>query len=334
MEDKYRAAIVGCGAIASDFADDPKMMGDVFTHAEAYSTCGDTYLTAICDVNPDKLRKCGERWGVNSRYTDIFEMVREASPEIISVSTPDSTHYQVIKDILSNPYHVKAILCEKPLATNVEEAEEIVNLAQEAGVILSVMYMRRHAKNYQALKEFISTKKIGEIQAISGWYTKGIFHNGTHWMDVLRWLSGEVLWVMAWDNLVDDPIDPTLDVILGMENGSITSLRACDSQAFTIFEMDIMGTKGRVRIVDSGFQMEHSEVLDSNRYSGYKELALTSLGFGDRKDLMLQAVQNVINALETDEPVKCSGQDGVKVLKIAQSAVESARIGKMVQLIK
>ncbi len=333
MEKTFRAGIVGCGKIASDFADDPKMMGDIFTHAEAYSTCKDTILSAICDTNPEHLAKCGNRWKVPSRYLSLKEMIRSESLDIISVSTPDSTHYQVIKDILSIPNSVKIILCEKPLATSLAKAEEIFKLAQENNVILAVMYMRRYAENYQSLKEFISSGQLGDIQAISGWYTKGIYHNGTHWLDVLRFFAGEVAWVVAWNKLADNPEDPTLDVVLGMKSGCLASLRACDSKAFTIFDMDIMGMQGRVRIFDSGFQMEYSEVVESTRYSGYKELVLSPMSFGDRQDLYLHAVEDIVRALKTGSVVKCTGEDGIEVLKITEAAVESANIGTMVRIV-
>ena len=332
MKRQLHAGIIGCGKIASDFADDPNLKGDIFTHAEAYTMCKGTVLTAICDIDPKQLLKCGNRWNVTARYDNIGEMVGEEALDILSVSTPDSTHYQVIKEVLSVPNSIKVILCEKPLATNLQDAEEIVRKTQKHGVILEVMYMRRFAKNYQGLKEFISKDNLGEIQAISGWYTKGVRHNGTHWFDVLRFLGGEVEWVMAWNNLADDPVDPTLDVVLGTRNGYIASLRACDSNEFTIFEMDIMGSKGRVHILDSGFQMEYSIVTASRRYGGYKELEISPKSFGDRKNLMLHAVEDIVQALQSGMTVKCSGEDGIEALKIAESAIESAKLGTMVRL--
>lgn len=332
MEKTFRAGIVGCGRIASDFADDPKMRGDIFTHAEAYSTCKDTILVAVCDKDPEQLARCGERWMVSSCYLDLQEMVRIESLDIISVATPDSTHYQVIKNILSIPNSSKVILCEKPLATSLKEAEEIVRLARENEVILAVMYMRRHAKNFQALKDFISSGRLGNIQAISGWYTKGIYHNGTHWFDALRFLAGEVAWLIAWNNLANDLEDPTLDVVLGLKSGCIASLRAADSKAFTIFEMDILGTKGRIRILDSGYQIEYSKVMNSKRYSGYKELGLSSASFGDRKNLMLHAVEDIVRTLKIGTAVQCSGEDGIEVLRIAEAAIESANSGLKVQI--
>jgi predicted dehydrogenase len=329
----YRAGIIGCGMIASGFADDPKMMGDIFTHAEAYSHCDRTVLAAICDTDPVQLAKCGQRWDVNAQYTDLKEMVRQEKLDTLSVCTPDETHYQVILDVLSENQSVKAILCEKPLATSVEAAQEILALARQENVLLAVMYMRRYAQNYRALKAFLSSGKLGQIQAVTGWYTKGVRHNGTHWFDALRYLVGEVHWVRAWNRVEDNLLDPTLDVVLGLESGCIASLRACDPAYFTVFEMEIMGSLGRVHILDSGFQIEYSRVMDSKRYSGYKELEIFPLSFGDRKDLTLHAVEDMAASLDTGEAVACTAEDGLLAIKIAESAVESAERNAVVQLI-
>jgi predicted dehydrogenase len=328
----YRAGIIGCGKIASEFADDPRMEGDIFTHAEAYTHCPETDLVAICDSDPGQLTKCGQRWGVRARYTDLKELIGHEDLDIISVCTPDATHAEVIKDILSGSQSVKAILCEKPLATTVEAAQELIALSQQEAIILAVMYMRRHARNYQALKDFLLSGQLGSIQAISGWYTKGVRHNGTHWFDSVRHLAGEVIWVMAWDRLKDSQDDPTLDVVLGLENGSIASLRACDANYFSIFEMEILGSLGRVRLLDSGFQIETSKVTDSKRYTGYKELEITPVPFGNRKDLMAHAVEDLVEALRTGKPVACSGVDGLAAIRIADGAVQSARSSKVVHL--
>jgi predicted dehydrogenase len=328
----YRAGIIGCGKIASEFTDDLKMGDDVFTHADAYVRCRSTELTAICDTNPHQLAKCGQRWGVNSRYSDLKEMLQSEHLDIVSVCTPDDTHYQVIKDIVSASSSVKAILSEKPLAISVQEAEELVFLSRENNVILAVVYMRRFAHNYKALREFLISNQLGKIQAVSGWYTKGVRHNGTHWFDALRYLVGDVDWVMAWNRLGENPVDPTLDVVLGLKDGIIASLRACDTQYFTIFDMEILGSLGRIRLLDSGFQIEYSKVADSKRYSGYKELEITPKSFGDRKNLMLHAVENTVSALQTGAPSACSGEDGVEAIRIAEAALESARIGEIVQI--
>ncbi len=327
-----RAGIIGCGKIASDFADDPKMLGDIFSHAEAYFQHPITELAAICDLDENQLRKCGQRWGVEARYQDVGEMLKSEHLDIISVCTPDNTHYAILREVLTAPQTLKAVLSEKPLAATVEQANELITVAQQQDVILGVIYLRRFARNMQAVYKFVKAGHLGDIQAVAGWYTKGIRHNGSHWIDLCRYLVGEVDWVHAWDRIQDHPEDPTLDVQLGLENGVLATLRAVDADFYTIFEMEILGSLGRLRLTDSGYVVEYSHAATSKRYSGYRELEDIPKDFGDRKDVMYHAVDNLVNAIQTGAPVACSGEDGLAAIQITGAAIESSRHGKKVTL--
>lgn len=328
----YKAALVGCGKIGSEFADDPLMRGDVFSHAEAYDSCADTILAGVVDVDRSRLDRCGDRWGVGARFVSVGEMMSAVMPEIVSVATPTSTHRDVLSQILASETPPRAILCEKPLATTVEDAERIVMEARERGVLLVVMHMRRYAANMQKLREFLEQGGIGELRGVSGWLTKGTVHNGTHWFDLLRFLVGEVELVHALDVLGEPGDDPTLDVALRMESGMLATMRAAEVANFTICEMDIMGSKGRARIVDSSYTVEISNTVASPRYSGYVELVDTAVDLGDRKDVMLHAVEDIVGCLRTGAAPRSSGEDGVEALRIGLAAHESARTGGVVRL--
>lgn len=328
----YRAALIGCGMIGSQFADDPLMNGDVYTHAEAYARCPETRLVAICDVDPERLTRCGERWRVEPRYNKVEDLIEAEQPDIVSVCTPDATHYEVMCAILTGRHPVKAIMCEKPLATKPEQAEELIRLADERGVVLAVGYNRRYAANMRALKSFLAAGELGRVQAISGWYTKGTLHNGTHWFDLLRFLVGEVDWVTAENALGEEGLDPTLDIMLGLNNGAVATVRASDMHRFMLFEMDIIGTLGRAQIVDSGQQIKLFRVAPSSRYTGYFELQAVQSDFGDWRDTLLHAVENLVGAMQNGHAPTCVGHDGLIALRIGWAALRSAQTGKRVFL--
>src|SRR5688572_28809713 len=125
----YSAALIGCGNIGSQYADDPLIKG-VYTHAGAYVACPDTELVAVCDMDVVKAKACAEKWAIPSAYTDISSMLREQRPQIVSVCTPDDTHAAVIEQILTSD-GVLPILAEKPLAMDVSKATDLVQLAKE-----------------------------------------------------------------------------------------------------------------------------------------------------------------------------------------------------------
>lgn len=326
----YRAAIIGCGKIGSQFADDPRMQGDVFTHAEAYVRCPSTQLVAVCDADPERAAACAARWQVAAQFTEVPALLRAAQPDLVSVCTPDATHFAVVSELLAAPQPPRAILCEKPLALSVAQGRQLVASAAARGVVLAVMFLRRHARNFQALRQLLQAGELGTVQAVHGWYTKGVLHNGSHWFDTLRFLAGEVLWVEAWNRCGDDAADPTLDVLLGLQNGALASLRACDPGCFTVFEMDVMGTAGRARITDSGYAIACDRAVASPRYTGYRELVAWPRELGDRRDVMLHAVEDLVAAVAALRIPASSGADGVAALAIGQAALQAAREGRRV----
>ncbi len=320
-----RAAVIGCGRIGSTFADDPLLCGDIFTHAEAYTKSPRTQLVALCDTDRAKLEAAGKRWNVDALFADPREMMATAAPEIVSVCTPTASHLDVARAILTSEKPPRAILCEKPLGKTVDEAEEIVSIATARHVTLSTIYMRRFAKNLIALKSIIDSGELGKIQAISGWYVGGTFHNGTHWFDMLRYFAGEAEIVSGLDILGETGDDPTFDVAIFMSSGILATLRAGNAKNYSLFEMDIVLEKGRAQITDSGHVISLSRATQSPRYTGYVELEPIERDLGDRRDLMLHAVEDAVGAVTFGREPACTGRDGIAAMRIADAASKSAR---------
>lgn len=319
-----RAAVIGCGLIGSRFSEDPKLQGDVVSHAEAYVRSPQTELVAVCDGEEAQLQRCAERWGVPIRCRTVEELLAVPGLEMISICTPDGTHFAIGDQALRREPPLRALLCEKPLAMKAAEAERLVALARERGTALAVGYLRRYAGNVREVQRRISRGDLGETLAVSGWYTKGTLHNGTHWFDLLRFLVGEVEWVEAWDVRHEGGVDPSLEVTLGLQN-AIATLRAADARRFSLFEMDILGSKGRVRLVDGSHQIEWWAVGPSERVSGYQELRLQAWDFGHRRDMLLHAVEDLVQACQQGREPRCSGADGVQAVRIGEAAQHAAQ---------
>lgn len=322
-----RAAVIGCGKIGSELSVDPLLKGDVFTHAEAYERCDKTELVALCDSDEEKLTAAGKLWGVTSLYTTAEELVANEGVDVVSICTPTASHGSVLRAVLTGPNSPRGILCEKPLGMTLAESEEMAALAEGQGVCLATVYMRRYATNFRALKKFLDEGGIGELQTISGVYIKGTFHNGTHWFDMLRYFAGEVDHVSGLNILNETREDPTLDVALFLKSGVMATLRALDYTKYTTFEMDLFGTGGRVRIIDSGFEIEVYRPEPSPRYEGYVELGRVQMDFGDRRNLVLHAVEDMVECIETGRAPLCTAADGVAAARIADAALRSSAFG-------
>ena len=318
----YRAALIGCGKIGSEFADDPRVDG-IYSHAGAYDACSKTILAAVCDTDFNRSQRCGERWGVAACYSDPKQLLLEQQPEIVSICTPDPTHNSLLRLVLEFP-SVRGVLAEKPLALAVADAASLVDQARRRGVILAVNYIRRYASSHVQLKAFLASGGIGNIQSVQGSYTKGVFHNGTHWFDLARYLVGEITEVRGIPGRVSSSEDPTLDVWLKFENGACGYLHGCDPTCFTILEMDLIGTRGRIRIVDSGHRIEFYDVKESPYYSGYLNLSPGKDIGGGFRNVLLIAVEDLVESIEQRRSPRCSGEDGLAALKVAAVAHDTA----------
>ena len=326
----YRAAIIGCGWIGSEFNADANAPG-VYSHAAAYAACPDTALVAVCDANPDRVARCGQRWHVAAQYHDADRLLAEQRPDLVSICTPDDTHYDLVRAAITAP-GVRAVLAEKPLALTVDQAIDLAGLAQKNDILLAVNYSRRYADSHIRIQELLRAGGIGQVQTVNGFYTKGVLHNGTHWFDLARLLVGEVGRVWGVDVRKDGRPDPTLDVFLELQCGATAYLHGCNEKAFSVFEMDLLGTRGRIRITESGESIETYTVVDDTQYAGYRTLTLTNRTAAGLHNVLLHAVEDLVASVTRGRPPLCTAWDGVEALRIAAAARESARSGEIVTL--
>jgi predicted dehydrogenase len=326
-----RAALLGCGWIGSEFRTDTPV--GIYNHAAAYQACPDSELVAICDTDAEKLSRTGERWQVPARYTNLEELLVKSAPEVISICTPDAMHFEGVRAALSSP-SVRGILAEKPLALEVEEAEELAKMAHSRGVALSVNYSRRYSVGHAELREWIRGGGVGRIVTVGGFYTKGTLHNGSHWFDLARWMVGEITEVSGFDMLGETGADPTLDAILRFENGAAGHLQAFDASAGTLFEMDILGTQGRVRVVEPAGQFATFHLNESRTFPGYRVFEPGDVWPARNSDTVLHAVEDLVACVKNGGVPRCSAEDGVAAVRVARAVRESARIGQPINLQK
>lgn len=322
----WRAAVIGCGLIGSRFSERAQGLG-VYSHAEAYHVCPDFELAAVCDPDPGRLEQCARSWGVRAAYARAADLLARERPAVVSICSPDPSHNELALMALESP-GLKALFMEKPLALELGQARRIVALAEERGVVLAVNYLRRYSPAFQEARRRILAGDLGRLQAVGGYYTKGIRHNGTHWLDLARWLVGEIESVQAWNGLDEGGDDPTLDLRLTFREGPTGWLKGCRAEAYSVFELDLLGEAGRLRLVDAQQVFAAQTVGESAFYQGYHTLQPPKLIEARLKDLLLLAVEDLAGCLrEKGRESLCSGYDALAALAVAEAAAESARRG-------
>lgn len=325
----WRAGIVGCGRIGCGFDDDPKRRY-VSTHAGAYWRVPGVELAALCDLDEKKLNRYGEKYGVNGRYRDVDRMLEQGNLDILSICTGSSSHLEVTRAAVE--YGVKAIFCEKPIADSLDAADEMIRLCKEQDVVLVVDHQRRFDPMHQQIAGCIKDGRLGRIQQITCYYTAGVANTGTHLFDLLRFYLGDVDWVEGKisANSSRNDADPNIDAWLAFENGALAAIQACDVRAYTIFEITMLGTRGRLRVGAHGFQADFEGVRESQRYSGYNELFAAEPPFvtSSSHELLLYGVAHLIDCLEREEKPISSGEDGRAALEVICALHQSAIDGR------
>jgi predicted dehydrogenase len=138
--------------------------------------------------------------------------------------------------------------------------------------------------------------------------------------------------VWGHDVLHEGGDDPTLDAFMEFGSGAGFHLHGCRASAFAMSEFDLVGTTGRVQVLDSGHAIATSAVADSPHYSGYRALLPVDGPAGGLDDVLLHAVEDLADAVAESRPPACTAADGIAALEIALAVRESARRGVMIEV--
>ena len=128
MADKYRVGIIGCGSIAG-------------LHVQGYRGVEEVEIVAIADPVEDALNAFGENHNIQTRYLDAREMLDKENLDIVSVATWHRLHAPMT--IAACARKPKAILCEKPMATNLGDCDDMLIAARRNNVKVAIAHQRR-----------------------------------------------------------------------------------------------------------------------------------------------------------------------------------------------
>ena len=193
-EIRCRAFKIGC--IGAGF-----IMADV--QLAAYAEAGFP-VTAIASRTPENARKVAERWGIGTVHDTPEALIEDSQVEIVDLAFPPDQQPDLIRHALRQP-HVEAILAQKPLAMDVDEAARVVKEARKGGKPLSVNQNMRFDQAMRVLKQILDRGHLGtpviatiEMRAIPHWqpflrdYDRlTLLNMSIHHLDVLRFLFGE-----------------------------------------------------------------------------------------------------------------------------------------------
>jgi inositol 2-dehydrogenase len=295
-------------------------------------------LVAVADVAAARASQVAAELEVEHSFSSLDEMVQHKDMSAVLIATPDKFHAQAIRTAAAAG---KDILCEKPLATNLDDAKSALQAVAKSGVRLQIGFMRRYDPAYASAMKRVEAGEIGEpvifksvgrdkdVPPLAGYQANingMVFYNNTiHDFDLARWLMrDEVIEVHSYTTVAIRPeIAQYGDVVasvvnLKYERGAIGNV---ESYVQAIYGYDvrteIIGSKGSIMVGS----LQQTPAVFLSAAGGTQTLAdhfLTRFA-----DAYLAEVRDFVHNMLHDRPPRVTGEDGLRALEIAVAAEHS-----------
>lgn len=328
---KYKAAVIGLGNIGLLYESE-KNRPHPSTHVYAYEQS--EFFEVICGIDYDNKKKhilkniCPKAFFFQTLEEGIESGVLDEA-DVISVATPQDTHYDIIKK-LNEKKIGKIIFCEKPIVSNKMEIEFIRQLLQSKSQIIIPNISRRWNTKLCEISELIQNGKYGCAEAINIRYTRGIFNTGSHLFDLLlMWTGSRITYVSALKKIATS-VEPenSFSFYFEMQNGCHGYAEAVDDRQYYLFEIDIFLSKAKIEMRYSGDEILIYETKSHHLFEGYKELNLIEKYNNILSEsCMGNAVQNIYSVLCGNGRPRCCVEDAIYPLKVGEAIQRSYESG-------
>lgn len=335
--EKFRVAIIGCGAIHR-------------VHADAIMNSELAQLKYVVDIQPDRARASGEKYGCQW-YTDYKEMLQKDDIDVVHICTPHYLHAGMTINSVQSGKHV---FVEKPVVSHLDQAREVAEEAAKSGCYVGVCFQNRLNPTSVKAKEIIDSGRLGRILGIKGlvtWYrdeayyresgwrgffaTEGggvLINQSIHTLDLMQWLGGGVEAVKGnvatrvLGNTIE--VEDTADATLFFRNGARGIFYATNCYTTNSpVEIEVHCEKGTLRIYNGELYMisqgKQTKIIDENREdSPYKSY------WGNSHSL---AIHRFYQSILHNEPKDfIPVEQGVEAVKIIDAIYKSSSTGNKI----
>jgi myo-inositol 2-dehydrogenase/D-chiro-inositol 1-dehydrogenase len=271
---RLRAGLIGAGTIAFS------------AHLPAHRKLRDRIeLVAVADIRVDNAERAAREFGAESHYADYRDLLAREDLDFVDICTPEFLHAEQVEAAAAAGVH---IICEKPMASSIEEADRMIAAAERAGVLLMIAHSRRFTGRYRQIRAAIDRGDIGEVRffrenerrpramydslglATGYWtpeagrpwltmaeYSKGAaLTNAVHETDLARWFVGQQPVSIYAEARVTEPgaeVPDMLTYTIEFANGAIGASEIVNQlpRGYPYFHMtEVIGSRGQIRALD------------------------------------------------------------------------------------
>ena len=332
---KLKGVCIGCGYF-SHF------------HYGAWNRIPEVEITAISDINEVKAKPIIEKYGISNYYKDFRKMLKTENPDFVDVITPPPSQLEICKSAADRGINV---ICQKPFATTFDEAKQIVEYTDSAGIRFMVHENFRFQPWHREIKKLVENNVIGEkLHSLyfrsrmgDGWGEDAyinrqpyfremprflIYENGVHFIDTFRFIAGEIHRVYAILRKLNPIIAGEDCGILIMEfiNNAVGVFDAnrynenkFEDPRYTFGEFLIEGNGGSIRLYSNG-NITIQPLGEPERLHNYKHENIEFSG-----DCVYYTQRHFVDCFIKGKPFETNGRNYLRTLAVQEAVYNSAQ---------
>ena len=321
MTDTYKVAFIGTGRPQG--TEGATGFGLAYRHADGFLQTGRCTVAACADLDESVARLFAEKYGLPKVYTDYHEMLAAEKPDIVDVCTWPHQHAPIVLDAARAG--VKAIHCEKPMATTWADAQEMVRVCDENGVKLSFNHQRRMLSSFGTAKKLLDEGAIGKLVQLHG-NCSDLYDWGTHWLNMFFYYQNEspASWVMAqtdWrkDHTIFGVSMESQGLIEFQFGDGVRAFLATGEHSHEEAAHRLIGTEGMMEV---RWEAPYLRLMNAQS-SGWQTIDQPD-DLHDW-DAVSRGIADVVDALGTDREPLLSAHHALQSTEIIFAAYESSR---------
>ncbi|NQT90611.1 MAG: Gfo/Idh/MocA family oxidoreductase [Candidatus Omnitrophica bacterium] len=294
-----KALVVGAGRMGSAF-DEIRQKTWINTHTGAYVKNARINCIAVCDKDKSALERAVDHWGLKHSYTDIEKALDEYRPQVVSLCVGPHLVLGMLKKIAACD-SVRFVWLEKPFSNSLRNAKKQIDILKRKRIRFVTNYQRRFDPFYIYIKKNMKAL-VGEPLKCSCFFSGGIVNTASHLVNTLIFFFGKPKQCKRLDIKKDKSGSFHGDFELKFKGFSafcfeIGHQASVLSGAYSIFEMQIFGTKGRLDIKGLPFneyEIRYYQSSASRRFKNVKVLAEKRLALSFKRDYMERALKALL----------------------------------------
>lgn len=301
-------------------------------------------VVAVMSTNLERGRAFAYENGIAKAYDDLDAILADPAVDVVYISTTNELHKE---QVLAAAAAGKHVLCEKPLALELDDAVEMVEACREAGVVMGTNHHLRNAATHQAVRAEIESGAIGDVVGLRVFHAVHLPKNLQTWrVNKPQAGGGVILDIVVHDAdtvrylLGEDPVDVMAysqmgGMSTGIEDGSMTIMRMPSGALVQSHEsfvvphagtgLEVHGTRGSIFAKGVMTQQPVGEVRVVTD-EGERKLDL------EHHNLYARSMAQFAKAIAEGGEAAVTGEDGVKSLAVALAVSESASEGRRVSV--